>query len=49
MGHNAALFALVTGLIIVLITWANVRQDALSEEEKAESRKVAAEFFGDDD
>ena len=47
--NGFALFALVSALIIVLLAWANVRQDALSEEEKAETRKAAAAFFGDDD
>ncbi len=49
MVHCVVLFALIAGLIIVLITWANVRYLALSEEEKAESRKAAAMFFGEDE
>ena len=49
MSHGALLFVLITGLIIVLIAWANMRQDALSEEERAETRKAAVLFFGDDD
>ena len=47
--NSFALFAIVTGLIVVLIAWANVRHSALSEEERAESHKAAALFFGDDD
>ena len=49
MYHSIALFALIAGLIIVLIVWANVRHLSSSEEDKAETRKAAAEFFGDED
>ena len=49
MYHSIALFALIAGLVIALISWANVRHLALSEEEKAESRKAAAMFFGEDE